>query len=95
MANNSKQPNLGAFANIPEAAGLLKNKQAVTNLLASQDTKRLMSMLEQQSGGNLQQMAQAALKGDPSQLMELMNRVTSSQEGAQTVERITQKVPKK
>lgn len=95
MANSSKQPDLSAYTNTPEAASLLKNKKAVSELLSSQDTKQLMAMLEQQSGGSLQQMAQAALKGDPSQLMALMNRVTASKEGAQVVERITRSVPKK
>lgn len=95
MARDQKQPDLSAFANTPEAASLLKNKKMVSELLASQDTKQLMSMLERQSGGNLQQLAQAALKGDPSGLMSLMNQVTASREGAQVVERITQSVPKK
>ena len=90
-----KQPDLGALANAPGAADLLKNKKAVAQLMSSQDTKRLMSMLEQQSGGGQQQMAQAALKGDPSKLIALMDQVTASAEGAQVVERITRSVPKK
>ena len=54
-----------------------------------------MSMLEQRAGSGLQQAAASAAKGDPSALMELMNSVMQSQEGAAVVERIQKAAPKK
>ena len=41
------------------------------------------------SKGGVQQAAQAAAKGDASQLMEMMNQLMSTPEGAQLVERIS------
>jgi hypothetical protein len=80
----------------PEAAELLKDKKAVESLLASRDAKKLVSLLEEKAGdGGLQKLAQAALKGDPSGLMALMDQVTASREGAQAVERITRELPGK
>ena len=69
-----------------QAAQKLKNNAAVQQLLQSQDTKKLMDLLNQQGGA--QGAAQAAAAGDPKQLMEMMQRLMSTQEGASLVERI-------
>lgn len=93
----AKQPqnNLDDLMKDPNAANLLKNKDALTALLRSPDTKKLMSMLEQNAGAGLKTAADAAAKGDASALMGLMNQVMSSQEGAAVVDRIQKSVPKK
>ena len=41
------------------------------------------------SQGGVQQAAQAAAKGDARELMEMMNQLMSTQEGARLVERIS------
>lgn len=69
------------------AADLVKNRDAIAQLAQSGDAKKLMTLLKQQSTG-VQEAAQAAAAGDPSQLMAMMNQLMHSKEGAQLVERI-------
>ena len=68
-------------------AELMKNREAISQLAQSSDAQKLMALLKQQSGG-VQQAAQAAAAGNPSQLMAMMNQLMHSKEGAQLVERI-------
>lgn len=75
------------MSGLGQAARRLKDSGAVKQLLQSQDTKQLMDMLSRQGG--VQDAAQAAAGGDPSQLMSMMKQLMSSPEGAQLVERIT------
>lgn len=63
--------------------------EAIRRLASSGDAQQLVAMLR--SKGGVQQAAQAAAKGDASQLMEMMNQLMSTPEGAQLVERINQK----
>ena len=88
------QSNLDELMKDPKAAGLLKNKDLLKNILSSPDTKRLMNLLNQNAGGGLQSAAAAAAKGDPSQLTGLLNQVMQSKEGAQVVGRLTDTLPK-
>ena len=46
-----------------------------------------MELLQRQ-GGQVRQAAQAAAQGSPQQLMEMMDRLMNSKEGADLVERI-------
>ena len=64
-----------------------KNRKAVEQLAQSSDAKKLMELLQKQSGG-VQQAAQKAAAGDPSQLMAMMNQLMHSKEGAELVDRI-------
>lgn len=70
----------------------MKNKGAVQQLLQSEDTKRMMALLEQQ--GSVQTAAKSAAAGDTSQIMSMMQQLMSTSEGAQLVERITQQAKK-
>ncbi len=56
-------------------------------LARSSDARQLMELLKKQSGG-VQQAAQAAAAGDPSQLMSIMDQLMHSREGAELVDRI-------
>ena len=69
------------------AAELAKNRDAIARLAQSSDARKLMALLKQQSGG-VQEAAQAAAAGDPSQLMTIMNQLMHSKEGAALVDRI-------
>ena len=89
------QSNLDELMKDPKAAGLLKNKDLLKNILSSPDTNRLMNLLNQNAGGGLQSAAAAAAKEDPSQLTGLLNQVMQSKEGAQVVGRLTDTLPKK
>lgn len=81
----------GAGARSPEE--LLKNRQAIASLAGTEDAKRLMELLQRQ-GGQVRQAAQAAAQGSPQQLMEMMDRLMNSKEGADLVERIGEQAKK-
>lgn len=83
MTNGSKQD----AGKLGQAAQQLKDKGAVQQLLQSEDTKRMMDMLNRQGG--VQSAAKAAAAGDPAQLMGMMQQLMSTPEGSQLVERIT------
>lgn len=53
-------------------ADLVKNKEALNRLARSGDAQRLMELLRQ--GGGIQGAAEAAVKGDTSQLVGMMQR---------------------
>lgn len=91
---NKPQSNLENLMKDPKAAGLLKNKDALRQLLDSPDTKRLMELLNQNAGGSLKNAAGAAARGDTGQLMGIVRQVMESKEGARLAERIQQSVPK-
>ena len=63
-----------------------KHRQAITQLAQSGDAKKLASLLKQ--SGGVQQAAQAAAQGSPEQLMQLVNQLTSTQEGAELMDRL-------
>ena len=68
-------------------AEMMKNREAITRLAQSSDAQKLRDLLQRQSGG-VQQAAQAAAAGDPSQLMSVMNQLMRSKEGAELMDRI-------
>lgn len=69
-------------------ADLIRNRDAISQLAKSGDAQRLMELLKQ--GGGVQGAAEAAAKGDTSQLMGMMQRLMSTPEGNALVERISQ-----
>ena len=68
-------------------ADLVKNKEALNRLARSGDAQRLMELLRQ--GGGIQGAAEAAVKGDTSQLVGMMQRLMNTPEGGELVERIS------
>lgn len=64
-----------------------KNREAINQLAQSSDARKLMELLKKQSSG-VEQAAQAAAAGDPSQLMSIMDQLMRSKEGAELVNRI-------
>ena len=90
-----EQPKLDELMKTPQAAGLLKNKDAVMGLMNSPDAQKLLQMLNQKGGDGLKTAADAAMKGDTSQLVGLVEGIMKSKEGAAVVERINQAIPKK
>ena len=74
---------------------LLSDKKALAALARSPDAQALAKMLSQ--GGDqaaLQQAAQAAARGDPAQITEMVNRLMQSPQGAALAERIQRAVQK-
>lgn len=74
------------------AQAISQNREVVTRVAQSGDARRLMELLGQ--GGGVQQAAQAAAAGDPSQLMAMMNQLMHTSEGAELVERIQNQAKK-
>ena len=64
-----------------------KKQSAIAQLARSDDAKKLMELLQRQSG-EVKQAAQAAAAGDPAQLMSIMDQLMHSKEGADLVNRI-------
>ena len=77
------------------AEQLRKNPAALKALMHSQDGQTLMRMLtEGDRGAGLQQAVQSATKGDTTAMVQMINRVMQSPEGAELVERINRAVQK-
>ena len=64
-----------------------KNRDAIAQLAQSGDAKKMMELLQRQSG-QVKQAAQQAAAGDPAQLMAMMDQLMHSKEGAELVNRI-------
>lgn len=88
----AKQQQPGNVFNSSQAAKLLKDKSAIENLVKSPDTQALVEMLNKQGG--LKAAADAAMKGDASQLQGLLDRLMKDPNGAKVVERINKSAPK-
>ena len=91
---DKKQPNLNEVLNSPKTADLLKNRQAMEALLNSNEARRLMELLNQNSGGGLKDAAQSAMKGDTAQLMGLVQGLMNNPQSAKLVEELNKKVNK-
>ena len=75
--------------------GMDQDPAAVQRLLSSQDGRRLVQMMAQVNGGPaLQQAANSAMRGDTGQIVQMVNRLMQSPEGAALVERINQAAKK-
>lgn len=91
---STNQPNLNDVLNSPQAAELLKNRQTVENLLRSEEARRLVALLEHNSGGSLQDAAQSAMKGNAAQLMSLVQGLMNDPKSAGLVEELNKKLGK-
>ena len=88
---DQKRPDLNDLLNSPQAAGLLKNKQALESLMKSGEAQRLMELLNQ---NGLKDAAQSAMKGDASQLMDLVQGLMKDPQSAKLVEDLNKKARK-
>lgn len=79
------------FLRSPQAAQFLKNEAQVRQLLHSSDVQNLMRLL-QQDGADLQSAAAAARKGDATALLQMVEQVMRSPDGAKTVENINHSI---
>jgi len=77
------------------AEQLRKNPAALKSLMQSRDGQTLMQMLTQgDQGAGLQKAVQSAAKGDTTAMVQMVNRIMQSPEGAELVERINKAVQK-
>lgn len=71
--------------NAPDARELLKDTAKLRELLGSPEVRQLAALLNARSGGRLQSAAQSAKGGDASQLEQLMQGLSSTEEGARLI----------
>ena len=77
------------------AQQLKSNPAMLKALMQSQDGQALMRMLTQQDqGAGLQQAVQSAVKGDPSDMVRMVQQIMQSPGGAELVERINKAIQK-
>ena len=75
---------------------LKANPAVLQSLMQSRDGQALLRMLSAgDQGASLQRAAQSAARGDPAELMRMMNQVMQSPAGAELVQRINQSVKQK
>ena len=77
---------------LDQAAKRMQGNKAMQKLLEGEDTRRMMELLG--SRESVQRAAQAAMAGEPAKLMELMQNLTRSPEGAKVMERVTEQAQK-
>lgn len=71
---------------------LLKNKQTVETIIQSREAKQLMDLLNQNSGQKLKDAAQAALRGDTTQLTQLVDHLKQNPQSARLIEDLQKKI---
>ena len=77
------------------AEQLKKDPAMLRELMQSRDGQTLMRMLTQSDqGAGLQKAVQSAVRGDTSQMVQMVNRIMQSPGGAELVERINRTVQK-
>lgn len=77
------------------AEQLKQKPELLRSLMQSRDGQRLIQLLTQgDQGAGLQRAAQAAAQGNPAEMMQMMNRIMQSSDGAALVERIRKAMQK-
>ena len=76
----------------PEAQELLKDSARLREMLSSPEVRRLAELLNARSG--LRQAAQSAKGGDTAQLEQLMQGLSSTEEGARLIAQLQGKMGK-
>ena len=73
---------------------LKKNPAMLQSLMQSRDGQELLRMLNNTNGANLQQAAQSAARGDPTKMMQMVQQLMQSPDGAALMQRISQAIQK-
>ena len=81
--DRKEQPEL---TDLGRAAEKMKDRKGLRDLLGSGEAKRMVELLGDR--GSVQAAARAAAAGDPARLMDMMQRLMESKEGAQAVEQL-------
>lgn len=85
-------PDLKELLNSTQAAKIMNDKGAVDALQKAPQTQKLLSMLAQNAGGDLEGAADAAVRGDAAKLMGAMSKLLSDPEGKRLVEEISRTI---
>lgn len=83
-------PDFKELLNSEQAKRLMNDQAALHQLQTAPEAKRLMEMLGEQAGGDLEGAANAAAKGSPTQLMGAMQKLLRDPESKKLLEKISQ-----
>lgn len=84
---------LNKLLNSEHAKKLMNDQNAIERLKTAPETQKLMEMLGKQTDGDLEGAADAAAKGDPSQLMGAMQKLLHDPESKHLLEQISRSLP--
>lgn len=87
-------PDFKDILNSDQAAKLMGDKSTLDSLKKAPQTQKLLSMLAQNTGGDLESAANAAANGDAARLMGAMTKLLKDPEGKRLVEEISKNIRK-
>ncbi|MGI6497661.1 MAG: hypothetical protein ACOX0U_02260 [Oscillospiraceae bacterium] len=83
------------FMDPQQVAKWMKNKSALLSLIQSPEGQKLAALLQQQENGSaLQSTAQAAAKGDPKAISQLISQIKNNKEGMDLLSKLSSQMPK-
>ena len=84
--------NLDEILHTPQAEKIMGNSEKLGHLMAAPETQKIMEMLNRTSGGNLEQAAGNAAKGDTAQLMAAIKQLMQNPEASQLIQQMKNKM---
>lgn len=81
-------PDFKSFIQDPQAAKLAGDPARLEQLKDAPETQKIFSMLRDTAGGDLEQAAQQAAKGDSGQLISAIRALMSDPEGARLIQKM-------
>ena len=85
-------PNYDQIFKGEQAAKLMNDTEKLTQLRDAPETQKIFSMLSQSTGGNLEQAAGEAAKGDTTQLVSAIRKLMQDPEGARLIQQMKEKL---
>jgi len=85
-------PNHGHLFDSETASGLMKDAAKLEQLRDAPETQKIFSMLSQSVDGSLEQAADAAAKGDSSELISAIRKIMQNPEGARLIRQMKDKL---
>ena len=85
-------PNLDEILRTPQAEKIMGNREKLGSLMTSPETQKIMELLNRNSGGNLEQIAGNAEKGDTAQLMNAIRQLMQNPEASQLIQQMKNKM---
>lgn len=76
----------------PQAEQLMGNSEKLEKLKDAPETQKIFSILNQNTGGSLEQAAGNAAKGDTAQLMDAIKQLMRDPEGAKLIQQMKTKL---
>jgi DNA-binding GntR family transcriptional regulator len=76
----------------PEGERLTRDPAALKALLSAPETRQLLTLLQRQNGGALQQAAQQARQGDLTQISAMLQGLSATKDGSDALQRMEQKL---